>query len=104
MFQNCHRGKSVIATSETAVFPTVYSERTLGQLKAIADLLDEGYKGYFFIVSLNPYVKCINLLNDSEIVKQLNKCIARGMVVKGFCCRLSNEGLPQIVNEIPVQI
>lgn len=96
--------KSVIATSETAVFPTVYSERTLGQLKAIADLLDEGYKGYFFIVSLNPYVKCINLLNDSEIVKQLNKCIARGMVVKGFCCRLSNEGLPQIVNEIPVQI
>lgn len=86
------------------MFPTVYSERTLGQLKVIADLLDEGYKGYFFIVSLNPYVKCINLLNDSEIVKQLNKCIARGMVVKGFCCRLSDNGLPQISSEIPVQV
>lgn len=96
--------KSVIATSETAVFPTVYSGRTLGQLKVIEDLLDKGYKGYFFIVSLNPYVKCINLLNDSEIVKQLNKCIARGMVVKGFCCRLADNGLPQISSEIPVQI
>ncbi len=96
--------KSVIATSETAVFPTVYSERTLGQLKVIADLLDNGYKGYFFIVSLNPYVKCINLLNDSEVVRQLNKCVAQGMIVKGFCCRLSENGLPQISSEIPVQV
>ena len=96
--------KSVIATSETAAFPTVYSERTLEQLKVIADLLDNGYKGYFFIVSLNPYVKCINLINDSDVVKQLNKCIARGLVIKGYCCRLSDIGLPQISNEIPVHV
>ena len=96
--------KSVIATSETAVFPTVYSERTLGQLIVIADLLDEGYKGYFFIVALNPYVKSIKLLNNTEVVRQLNKCVARGMGIKGFCCRLSNNGLPQITSEIPVQV
>ena len=96
--------KSVIATSETALFPTVYSERTLVQLRKIAALLDEGYKGYFFIVSLNPYVKEIKLTHDTEVFKQLSECIRRSMIVKGFCCRLSNDGLPQIINEIPIQI
>lgn len=95
--------KSVIATSDAAFFPTVYSERTLVQLKRIAELLDEGYKGYFIIVSLNPYVKAINLLQDTEVVLQLNECMARGLIVKGFCCRLSADGLPQITSEIPVQ-
>ena len=95
--------KSVIATNDTAVFPTVYSERTVVQLKRIAELLDEGYKGYLIIVSLNPYVKAIKLLQDTEVVLQLNECIARGLIVKGFCCRLSTDGLPQITSEIPVQ-
>lgn len=95
--------KSVIATNDTAIFPTVYSERTLAQLKRIAELLDKGYKGYLFIVSLNPYVKAINLLQDTEVVFQLNECIARGLIVKGFCCRLSADGLPQITSEIPVR-
>ena len=95
--------KSVIATNDTAFFPTVYSERTLVQLQRIAELLDEGYKGYLIIVSLNPYVKAINLLQDTEVVLQLNECIARGLIVKGFCCRLSADGLPQITSEIPVQ-
>ena len=96
--------KSVIATSDTAVFPTVYSERTSVHLKRIADLLDDGYKGYFIIVSLNPYVKDIKLLQDTEVVMQLNECIARGLIVKGFCCRLSVDGFPQITSEIPVQV
>ena len=88
--------KSVIATNDMAIFPTVYSERTLVQLKRIAELLDEGYKGYFIIVSLNPYVKAIKLLQDTEVISQLNECITRGLIVKGFCCRLSADGLPQI--------
>ena len=95
--------KSVIATNDTAIFPTVYSERTLVQLRRIAELLDEGYKGYFFIVSLNTYFKDIKLLQDSEIASQLNWCIARGLIVKGFRCRLSADGLPEITSEIPVQ-
>lgn len=95
--------KSVIATTDMAIFPTVYSERTLVQLKRIAELLDEGYKGYFIIVSLNPYVKAIKLLQDTEVISQLNECITRGLIVKGFCCRLSADGLPQIISEIPVQ-
>ena len=95
--------KSVIATNDMAIFPTVYSERTLVQLKRIAELLGEGYKGYFIIVSLNPYVKAIKLLQDTEVISQLNECITRGLIVKGFCCRLSADGLPQITREIPVQ-
>lgn len=96
--------KSVIATDETAVFPTVYSERTLKQLKKMANLIDMGYKGFFLVVSLNPYVKAIKLYQNSEIVKQLNDCVVRGMQIKGFCCRLSCEGLPQITKEIPIQL
>lgn len=69
----------------------------------VAELLDEGYKGYFIIVSLNPYVKAIKLLQDTEVITQLNECITRGLIVKGFCCRLSADGLPQITREIPVQ-
>ncbi|MCD7785259.1 MAG: DNA/RNA nuclease SfsA [Oscillospiraceae bacterium] len=96
--------KSVISTSEIAAFPTVYSERTLIQLEKIAELIDEGYKGYFLIVSLNPYVKEIKLIQDTEVARQLSECIVRGLIVKGFRCRLSDNGLPQITNEIPVQI
>lgn len=94
--------KSVIATGETAFFPTVFSERTLLQLRNISKLLENGYKGYFIIVSLNPYVKEIQLLRESECVAALKDCIAKGMRLKGFSCCLSKEGSPQIAREIPV--
>lgn len=58
--------KSVISTSSTAVFPTVFSERTLRQLDKIEELLSDGYKAYFIIVSLNPYVKKIHFLEDQR--------------------------------------
>ena len=94
--------KSVIATEETAFFPTVFSERTISQLKTISELLDKGYKGCFIIVSLNPYVKKIRLLQDMECVDLLKNCMDKGMKIKGFSCRLSKEGIPQIAKEIPI--
>ena len=94
--------KSVISAEDTAHFPTVFSERTISQLDAISRLLDNGYRGCFVIVSLNPYVKEIKLLQDTECVKSLKDCRDKGMVIKGFTCRLSKDGIPQIIKEIPI--
>lgn len=94
--------KSVIATGETAFFPTVFSERTLSQLKTISKLLENGYRGCFIVVSLNPYVKEIRLLQETECVELLKSCIDKGMGLKGFSCRLSRDGNPQIAKEIPI--
>ncbi len=92
--------KSVISTSTAAVFPTVFSERTIHQLEAIESLLSEGYKACFFIVSLNPYVKEIKLLKDTECYKILSKCVDLGLIVKGYSCRLSLDSKPHIEKEI----
>lgn len=94
--------KSVISTSPTAVFPTVYSERTIRQLGAIETLLAEGYKACFFIVSLNPYVKEIMLLKNNECCKMLSKCIELGLILKGYSCRLLLNGKPHIESEVPI--
>lgn len=94
--------KSVISTEDTAFFPTVFSERTISQLDTISRLLGSGYKGYFIIVSLNPYVKEIKLLQDTKCVESLRNCRDKGMVIKGFSCRLSSDGNPQIAKEIPI--
>ena len=42
--------KSIISTDQIASFPTVYSERTIHQLKNLQRLLVEGHKICFFIV------------------------------------------------------
>ena len=94
--------KSVISTSSVAAFPTVFSERTLHQLDAIEALLFEGYKAFFIIVSLNPYVKEIHLLQDTECYAHLKRCFSQGLTLKGFACRLSDDGEPHIRKEIPI--
>lgn len=94
--------KSVISTSTVAIFPTVYSERTIHQLEAIEALLTEGYKACFFIVSLNPYVKEIILLKNNECCKRLSKCMERGLILNGYSCRLLLDGKPYIEGKVPI--
>lgn len=82
--------KSIISTSKTAIFPTVYSERAIEQLKALRALLRGGYKACYVIVSLNPYVKEIVIDRDASLFLPLTECVALGMTVKGFACRLKD--------------
>ena len=82
--------KSIISTSKIGEFPTVYSERTLKQLCKIKELLRTGYKVDYIIVSLNPYVKAIELIRDTEFYKEFDECINVGMSVHAFGCRVSN--------------
>ncbi len=83
--------KSVISASDIGVFPTVYSERSLNQLSKIKELLQSGYRADYIIVSLNPYVKSIELLKDTQFYAEFEECINLGMSVHAFNCKIQNK-------------
>jgi len=86
--------KSIITLSNEAVFPTIFSQRAIDQLKMITELLLSGYRACYFFVSLNPYVK--NILINSQIKEYhtlLNNCVNQGMVIKGYSCKFKDNSL-----------
>lgn len=85
--------KSIISTSNNAIFPTVYSERTIKQLNQIEELLHRGYKVYFMIVSLHPYIKNITIDKNTEFYSELIKCLDSGLIIKAYTSRLKNNVL-----------
>ena len=94
--------KSVISATEDALFPTVFSERTMRQLSEIDKMLSSGYLARLVIVSLNPYVKQIRIQNNDPFYSALRKCIDRGLEIDAFTCRLGQDGNPYIDKKIPV--
>lgn len=93
--------KSVISTDARALFPTVYSERTLKQLRSLREILNLGRKACFCIVSLHPYVKEIAINQATDFYSELKQCMDLGMRLHGYTTRLSESGL-RIEHEIPV--
>lgn len=93
--------KSIISLNSNAVFPTVYSERTLNQLRKLQELLHQGKNVCFFIVSLHPYVTEITLDRDTAFYMELSRCLELGMWLAGYTCRLKN-GTMKIEKEISV--
>ena len=85
--------KSIISTSRVAAFPTVYSERAIEQLKSLKRLLQNGFKACYVIVSLNPYVKEINLDSSADLFQPFMECISLGMEIRGFSCGLKDESI-----------
>lgn len=73
--------KSILSLEQSALFPTVYSQRTLNQLKEISKLIDDGYNAALIIVSLNPYVKNIKIDYSSPFYLALMDCVNKGMQV-----------------------
>ncbi len=71
--------KSILSLGKSAVFPTVFSQRTLDQLKEISSLMDVGNNAALVIASLNPYVEQIQIDHSSPFYKALNPCIEKGM-------------------------
>lgn len=82
--------KSIISTNDSGIFPTVYSERTINQLKKLQDFLAKGYRVCFIIVSLSPYLKELSLDGSTEFYKEFMNCIRLGMITKAYACRLCN--------------
>ncbi len=98
--------KSIISICSDAVFPTVYSDRAINQLKRIEVLLSNGYNVFYFFVSLNPYVKSVSISSDnlqSEYRNIFKKCIDKGMKCKAYAAELS-DNQPRIKCEIPLEI
>lgn len=71
--------KSILSLEKAALFPTVFSQRTLDQLKEIATLLDSGYKAALVIASLSPYVEQIQIDHASPFYEALKPCVEKGM-------------------------
>lgn len=94
--------KSIMSTSEVALFPTVYSERAIKQLEALKALIQCGYKACYIIVSLNPYVKQIKFDTNATLYQLFTECKVLGMQAKGFTCRLK-DGYISIEHEIPLR-
>ena len=97
--------KSVLSLNKNAVFPTVYSERTIDQLVELSSLLLRGYKVVFYIASLHPYVDCIYIDTKTVFYKQLKQCIDNGLILKactvrteGFTCKIDKH-IPVVIEE-----
>lgn len=95
--------KSVLAVDDEAIFPTVFSERSLEQLLAIKNLLAQGYLVHYCIVSLNPYVKRIQIANGDAFHTQLLECIGHGMTFSGHTCRF-HENRISISKQVPIAL
>lgn len=94
--------KSVLTTDKSALFPSVYSERAIQQLRSIHKLLDKGYRIYYFFVSLNPKVVSIEINDTSkEFVEIFHSCVNHGMKYYGFSIYTEN-GNSTIKKRIPV--
>lgn len=95
--------KSILSFEEEALFPTVYSERAVKQLRQIKELLIQGYKVYYMLVSLNSAVKQIALNKYmSEFNEYFLECIDLGMHCCGFSICLQ-KGVPTMYSKINVQ-
>lgn len=93
--------KSIISTENCANFPSVYSERTLQQLGIIRNLLLQNHKVCLAIVSLHPYLKSINIDNNTDFYTELVKCMNEGLILKAYTSRLHYDEV-KIDKEIPI--
>jgi len=95
--------KSIIATEIEAFFPTVYSERTVNQLRKIQELLKAGKRVCFLVVSLHPYLRKIVIAGNTDFHKELSLCMANGMIMRAYTSRLTDRG-GIIEHQIPIEI
>lgn len=93
--------KSIISTNKTGTFPTVYSERTINQLKQLQEILKQGHRVCFFVVSLCPSAKEICIDKNSVFYTEFIKCIQLGMQVSAYSCRIK-KGIPIISGVLPI--
>lgn len=95
--------KSIISLDHIAFFPTVYSQRAIEQLTKLSTLLDRGFPVYYFFVSLNPYVKQINICRDSTYYQLFQECVSKGMKFFGVSVHIKNQ-VVKIKNTICIKM
>ena len=93
--------KSVLSLDEVAKFPTIFSERSLVQLAKLKEFLVCGYRVHYCIVSLNPYVKSIQILSNTSFRPMLDDCLSCGMTISGHTCHIKDGSL-RLKNILPI--
>lgn len=96
--------KAVITTEAEAIFPTVFSERTLKQMFALEQRLSSGHNACLFIVSLNPYVRKLWINSDCDFFHVLKRCLDTGLILRAYCCRYKPKEGIVIDKTIPIMI
>ena len=77
--------KSLLAFNKQAVFPSVFSQRAIDQLKCMGELLEKGYRVVYVFASLNPEVKLLTINSDIiDYYRSFKVCIEKGMIIKGY--------------------
>lgn len=92
--------KSILSFEKKAIFPSVYSERAVEQLRKLSVLLDKGYNVCYLFTSLNPQVKEIEANKSMEdFFEAFQECIRKGMMVRAFSIRLERDK-PELYSNI----
>lgn len=76
--------KSVLSWENIAGYPIKSVERSISQLDKIMELLKSGYRFYYLIFSLSPYVREIHIDNESRYGKKLQECQKEGLEIMAF--------------------
>ena len=95
--------KSIISTQKEAVFPTVYSERSLNQLDCLYEYINSGNGAFYCIVSLHPYVDRVVIDDNTVFFAKLKRCLDSGMQIKAYTTRLKGKELI-IDREVNVEV
>lgn len=74
----------MLSTAKEAEFPTVYSERTISQLKKIKSLLEKGHSCCLLFINLIPTVCSINLNYDPKFLELFKLCVDKGLIYKAL--------------------
>ena len=75
--------KSILSCQSEAMFPSMYSKRSLTQLEKLSSLLEQGYSACYIFVSVNPKTKKLRIdETNEEYCKLFRACIDKGM----NCC------------------
>jgi len=93
--------KTVLSLNKDAIFPSVFSQRTLNQLREISSLMDRGYNSALVIASLSPYVEKIKIDYTSPFYEALKPCIDKGMQLLAVSLNF-HEGEPRIKKKIEI--
>ena len=94
--------KTLLSFEKTGSFPSVYSERSLEQLRKLSQLLDAGYKVCYLVVSLSPTVREIKIDKAfDEHWELFGECIQKGMIPKAVSLRMNN-GIVEVHSSVPL--
>lgn len=93
--------KSILSLEKEALFPSIYSERAINQLKEIRSLLNAGYRACYVLVSLNSGVEKVAINRSiADYYKLFQECVNKGMICYAASIRLDAEMRPQLYKRI----